>query len=180
LLAAGLWCHLTWIGCLAAGVIPVPIESLATRADTIVRGTVESMESSRGVGRSLSTAVELRVSEVWKGPSTNRVGVVLVGGILGDRQVILNGQPAFKVGEDVVVFLVRNERGEGVVLELAQGKFLVTTDSAKQSWVSNGIVGTAGGQADPSTKSQSKAVIPYQRPMGLEEIKRRVSEALKP
>lgn len=165
---------------MAAGIVLVPVESLATRAEWILRGTVESLETSRGTGGVISTRAELNVAEVWKGPNTQRTVLTLAGGVLGDRQVVVSGQATFKVGEEVVVFLVRNERGEGVVLELAQGKFRVTQDSSKQRWVSNGVLGAGDATEGSATTQAVKVVMPHQRPLGLQELKRRVLEALKP
>lgn len=164
----------------AAGIVPVPVETLATQAEWILRGSVESLETSRGTSGVISTRVELAVTEVWKGAPTPRVVVALAGGMLGDRQVVVKSQATFKIGEEVVVFLVRNDRGEGVILELAQGKFRVTQDASKQAWVSNGVLGSAGvGEGGESTRV-NKVMMPHQRPLRLEELKRRVLEALKP
>ena len=165
---------------MAAGLVPVPVESLATQAEWILRGTVESLETSRGTSKVISTRVELAVAEVWKGPHAQRAVVTLAGGVLGDRQVVVSGQATFKVGEDVVLFLVRNERGEGVILELAQGKFRVTQDTSKQRWVSNGVLGAGDASEGSASTRTVKVVMPHQRPLGLEELKRRVLETLKP
>ena len=42
--------------------------------------------------------------------------IVHGGGILGDRRVIVSDQVTFQPGEEVVAFLVLNQRGEGVTL----------------------------------------------------------------
>lgn len=140
---------------------------------------MESLEASRGTAGGISTRIELAVAEVWKGPSTRRAVVAVAGGKLGDRQVVVSGQASFKVGEDVVLFLVRNDRGEGVIVELAQGKFRVTQDTEKQSWVSNGVLGAVDATGGSRSNRTVKVVMPQQRPLGLEELKQRVVEALK-
>lgn len=171
----------------AAGVKPLPVESLAAKATWVVRGRVESLEATRGSDGRMTTRVEVPVTEVWKGTPTNRIGVVLAGGILGNRRVSVIGQAEFRVGEEVVLFLVPNERGEGVIVELAQGKFALHKDDSGSLWVSNGVLGTASApdSKSPSATEKSPAnparvVLPFQRPLRLTELKQRVQESTKP
>ena len=80
------------------------------------------------VGR--HTKVELEVTDVWKGAvSGSPFQIVMGGGVLGEEQAVVSGQVQDAVGEEVVAFLVRNARGEGVTLGLMQGKFHVWKDT---------------------------------------------------
>src|SRR5580765_7158063 len=109
---------------------PVAIEDLARRAEAVVHGKVSSLECRRDATGHVFTRVELDVTASWKGAATNRFVVTLAGGILGSRKVVVVGQPEFQVGEEVIVFASRNERGESLLLELGQGKFAVKREPA--------------------------------------------------
>lgn len=176
----------------AAGNRPVPIEILAAQADWIVHGRVQSLESRRSVSFGITTLIELEVMETWKGVATNRLMLSAAGGVLGNRRMVVTGQPEFRIGEEAIWFLMRNDRGEGVLLELSQGKFEVHRDSEKQAFVSNGIYGSSkrslssrtAPTIDTSTNAitarvpPGKIVPPHQLPLTLTELKRRVLSSL--
>ncbi len=110
---------------------PLSIGDLTAKADWIVRGTVSSKSTHRDTAGRIYTRVELQVADVWKGgPEHNPLIVVHGGGVLGEERVVVSGQVEYRVGEEVVAFLVRNSRGEAVTLGLAQGKFQVWKDEA--------------------------------------------------
>src|SRR2546425_10487824 len=109
---------------------PLPIEQLAQESAFILQGTVLSKSCQRDLAGRIFTKVELEVAEVWKGSiATNRFTVVHGGGILGDRKATVSGQVEYGIGEEVVAFLVFNQRGEGVTLGLAQGKFQIQQEA---------------------------------------------------
>lgn len=75
------------------------------------------------------TKVELEVTETWKGAaSAKKLTVVQGGGTLGEERVVVSGQVAYSLGEDIVAFLRFNARHEAVTVGLAQGKFSVAKD----------------------------------------------------
>jgi hypothetical protein len=105
---------------------PLSVEQLADQSALVVRGTVLSESCQRDPAGRIYTKVELQVGEVWKGSlPTNRCTIVHGGGILGGEKSVVSGQVDYGIGEEVVAFLVLNQRGEGVTLGLAQGKFHV-------------------------------------------------------
>lgn len=105
---------------------PLSIEQLADQSALVVRGTVLSESCQRDPAGRIYTKIELQVGEVWKGAlATNRFTIVHGGGILGGEKSVVSGQVEYGIGEEVVAFLVLNQRGEGVTLGLAQGKFHV-------------------------------------------------------
>ena len=109
---------------------PLSIEQLTQESALVVQGTVQSRSCQRDSAGRIFTKVELAVAEIWKGSlRTNRFTVVHGGGILGDRKATVSGQVEYGIGEEVVAFLVFNQRGEGVTLGLAQGKFSIGTDA---------------------------------------------------
>jgi len=156
------------IGYLAqASDVPLtPIEELARRADDVVRGRVVSLEATRDEKGRPFTRVEVGVAECWKGAATNQLTVVLAGTVLGERRVLVVGEPEFLLDEEVVLFAVRNPRGEAVTLDLARGKFLVTTNAV------------TGGLEAANRPVKGGAAMPGFAPLELGELKRRVSKAL--
>jgi hypothetical protein len=110
------------------GLGPAPATAdLARRADWVVRGRVAAIETSTDSAGRVGTRVELEAVEFMKGPATNPFALRLAGGVLGRRKVTYSGQPEYALGEDVVVFAVRNPAGEPVTLDMAWGKFEVRT-----------------------------------------------------
>jgi len=147
------------------------VEELARRAETVVHGRVESVETLlTPAGRRL-TRVEVTPVEIWKGSATNRLGVVLASGVLGEHWVKVVGEPEYRPGEEVVVFAVVNEFGEAVTLNLSQGKFAVTA-AGPEKFVSNGLLGG-------SPSGQSGARPRHLLPLRLESLRDRVREAIR-
>jgi len=121
------------------------LRSITERADRVVHGRVESIETVKGGDGRLRTRVDVSVNDTWKGPAEPRVTVVQGSGVLGERWVRVVGEPEFRPGEEVVLFLVRTPAGDWVVAPLSQGKFSVTRD-AEGVRVSNGILGVGGAK----------------------------------
>ena len=70
--------------------------------------------------------VRLNLTETLKGkPSGEEFRLVHGGGILGGKRSRSVADPKFKVGEEVVVFVVFNSRGEAVPIGMNQGRFEV-------------------------------------------------------
>jgi hypothetical protein len=114
----------------ALQVVPLSIGELTAKSDLIAHGTVRSVTYQEDSTGRIYTEVEIEASEIWKG--TNQPGIIHVlhgGGVVGSRRVVVSGQVQYPVGEEVVAFLVFNERGQAITLGLAQGKFHVRTDA---------------------------------------------------
>jgi hypothetical protein len=110
----------------AVVMVPLAIEELSAKAQLVVHATVLSKSCQRDSANRIYTKVELRIIETWKGTRSNdRLTIVHGGGILGEERVEVSGQVDYQIGEKVVAFVVFNQRGEGVTLGLAQGKFHV-------------------------------------------------------
>src|SRR5207247_454414 len=93
---------------------PLSIERLVQGSTLVRRGAVLSKSCQRDPEGRIYTKVELQVTEVWKGAlATNRFTLVHGGGILGDRKATVSGQVEYGIGEEIVAFLVLNQRGEG-------------------------------------------------------------------
>ena len=159
---------------------PLSIESLTRQADVVLQGTVLGKACQRDPAGRIYTRVELQVVELWKGAVPGSPFVVVHGGgVLGEQQSVVAGQVQYDIGEEVVVFLVRNGRGEGVTLGLMQGKFHVWRDGpAGRRFVVNPFHGApetaAGGIRSRIT---SMPVAGSLAGLELAELKKRVLEA---
>ena len=152
---------------------PLSIEQLARESALVVQATVLSKSCQRDPAGRIFTKVELEVAEVWKGSlPTNRFTVVHGGGIIGDRKATVSGQVEYGIGEEVVAFLVFNQRGEGVTLGLAQGKFHIGKEARTGERLVHNLF---HGEPDPRSRGVSAADhLPTQRRLTLAELKRRV------
>jgi hypothetical protein len=152
---------------LAVRMVPLSIAQLTTKAQLVLQGSVTSKTVQRDAGGRIYTRIELQVADVWKGqPQGQSFTVVQSGGTLGEEIATVDGQEEFAVGEEVVLFLVLNQRHEGVVIGLSQGKFKVRKESDGEKVVHNLFHGTASESA--KTKPQR---------LGLGQLKQRVQEA---
>ena len=110
---------------------PLSIEELTSKAHVVLHGTVGSKSVQRDPEGRIYTRIELEVTEAWKGQARGKsFTVVQGGGVLGEEIAAVDGQEEFSIGEEVVVFLVLNQRSEGVVIGLSQGKFKVRAGAA--------------------------------------------------
>ncbi|HRZ46671.1 MAG TPA: hypothetical protein P5555_15935, partial [Candidatus Paceibacterota bacterium] len=120
-----------WIGVLAANLAaghapPLSVETLASKAELVVRGRVLSQSVQRTSDGWIYTEVQLLVREVWKGqPDQNPIRVCHSGGAHGARAIHVPGQVRFTDGEESVLFLVRNRLDRWVPVGMSQGKFKI-------------------------------------------------------
>lgn len=128
--------------------VPLSVEQLTAKAQLVLQGSVSSKTVQRDPQGRIYTRIELQVAETWKGdPKGKTFTLVQSGGVLGEETATFDGREEFSIGEEVVVFLVLNQRGEGVVIGLAQGKFKITTDANGEKTVHNIFHGRAPGSA---------------------------------
>lgn len=148
---------------------PLSIEQLTAKADLVLHGTVISKTVQRDYAGRIYTTIQLQVAESWKGgPKRNPFAIVQAGGVLGEEVSTVEGQEEFSIGEEVVAFLVANQRGEGVVIGLVQGKFKVATDASGEKIAHNVFHGIA-----PGTEPRSNEKGTAQR-LTLGQLKQRV------
>ncbi len=156
----------------AIQVDPLSIEELADQSALVLHGTVLSRTCLRDPAGRIYTKIELVVAEVWKGNlSTNRFTIVHGGGVLGEEKAVVSGQVEYDVGEEAVVFLVLNQRGEGVTRGLIQGKFHVWTDTASGEQLAHNPFHGLPKTVRAATKNN---LVPDRQRLTLSELKRRV------
>lgn len=110
--------------------IPLSVEELSQRAELVLHGTVESKACLKDPEGNIITKIGFKVAEVWKGQlATNYFTIIHGGGTVDGLTTVVGGQAEYQMGEEVVVYLRLNDRGEGFSIGLAQGKFNVWQDA---------------------------------------------------
>jgi hypothetical protein len=107
----------------ATTIVPVPDAALAAQADAIVLGTVDDIAMRETTAGVLETVVTLTVMTALKGDVRHAIAIVVPGGVVGERALIIPGVPAFERGETALVFLEQRADGRLGVLNMALGKF---------------------------------------------------------
>ncbi len=160
-------------GAVASPVIPLPIERLTAEADLILYGRVNGISVQRDDTGRIYTKVTLGVDETWRGDSVSGdFTLVHSGGVLGGEQSVTDGEVDFRVGEEVVLFLRINSRGEGVTLGMKQGKFeVLRQDGLPQAYVRN----LFHGSEPPKPGDKKGYRLPHQVPLTIQALKRRVT-----
>lgn len=158
---------------------PLSVDTLSAQADVVLHGVVLSNTCQRDPSGRIYTKVELRVTDIWKGAISGSPFVIVHGGgVLGDRQASVPAQVQYDIGEEVVAFLVRNERGEGVTVGLMQGKFRVWQEAVGGTrYVVNpfhGVPEQVGNRAARQGVAKASAA---PAPIRLTDLKRQVQEA---
>ncbi len=161
-------------GTLSAGpLIPIPIDRLTTESDLVVHADVIGKSVQKDEQGRIYTKIDLEVHEYWKGqPRTKALTVVHSGGILGNQWSTANGEVSYKLGEEVVVFLILNSRGEGVTKGMLQGKFLIQHDATGKKKYARSLF--HGGEP-PSPNGPKGYRFPTQLPLTLDRLKRQVT-----
>jgi hypothetical protein len=136
---------------------PLSIQQLSDKAQLVFHGTVREKTVQRDPQGRIYTRIKLEITDVWKGdPTLKSFMAVQAGGVLDEEAVTVEGQDEFSVGEEVVLFLVLNQRGEGVVIGLVQGKFKVAKDATGEKTVHNVFHGRAPGQEQNAIGAKTK------------------------
>jgi hypothetical protein len=153
----------------AGNLIPLTIDQLVQHSELVLYGTVLGTNCQQDTGGRIYTRVELNVAEVWKGTVTKQpLSIVHGGGTFGEKRVTVSDQVDFQPGEEVVVFLVINPRGEAVSLGMSQGKFHIWTDRiTKQKYARNPFHG--GDRTPDGVSTQSSTTRPQLTLTGLKQ-----------
>lgn len=140
----------------ATTVIPPTFTQLAQQSDYVVRARVKAVSAARTVdpaGRAkINTRVELEVLEVIAGHPPSPLVLVMLGGRADGRELIVQGAPVFRVGDEDILFVQGNGRNFNPLLGLMYGRYPVRQDEAGRSYVarSNGVpLGDVGEVALP-------------------------------
>lgn len=127
-------------------------QTIAASADVVVVGTVEST-ATRWRGKRIVTRAVVKVTDLAKGATAERIQVVVPGGTLDGVTMRVIGGPQLRKGDRSVLFLRAAVSGYRVV-GLTQGKLDVFLDESSRpsvTWI-------APGESKPSTVPLNVAV----------------------
>ena len=127
LLAAG-WAR-------ATTVIPPEFDEMVNQSDFVVRARVDSMESemrTRGAGYRIYTIVELEVLEVIAGEPPEDIVLEFLGGRIGDEEMIVDGMPRLREGEEGIFFIKDNGRALCPVYAMRYGLYPVEEEATSK------------------------------------------------
>jgi hypothetical protein len=179
----------TWLAVLAVAFAPesvaraslvqaLDLTELTVRADRIVVAQVVSVSSAWDAAhRNISTRIEVKVDETWKGEIPSDVKIVLVqpGGTVGDIEMVVHGMPRFVPLERTVLFL-RGHTASSVV-GMSQGKRALHWDDKSERWVAKPADSSAVVRRDAKGLLQPASADP---PMSLDELRDLVRALVKP
>jgi hypothetical protein len=117
---------------LFAGTFVVPSDDeLVQKSAAIATGIVEGSYAQETNG-TIETIYEVRVERTVKGAFSREelLRVATLGGVIGDRGVLVPGEAKFQQGEHVLLFLTRDGRGRWRPTDMTLGKFKFTTSTA--------------------------------------------------
>lgn len=116
----------------ATTVQKLDFKGLTALSTHVVRGTIGSSGFAYTPdGGLIVTLTTVNVTELWKGEHADPTLTVRTPGGAIDRVVIeVPGTPVLKLGEDVLLFLEKNQDGTFGVISFAQGSFKVGRDPA--------------------------------------------------
>lgn len=118
---------------LVATTVEAPeFRDLVDLADYVVRGTVVSVNSEwrqAADGRNyIASQVELAVSDVIKGAPPQKVVLEMVGGRVGDDELVIEGAPKFQIGEEDIFFVRGNGRQFYPLVAIMHGLYPILHD----------------------------------------------------
>ena len=117
---------------MATTVIPPDFDQLVNESDYIIRASVKSVDSefrTNSSGKTIFTKVALNVLEVIAGNPPSEVVLEVLGGKVGNEQMVLEGAPRFKVGDEDILFVRDNGRVIVPLVAMMHGRYPVLRDS---------------------------------------------------
>ncbi len=154
---------------LASSVRKMELPEMVSKSDSVVQGTVESVEA-RWESDLIFTYASIRVDESFKGAPRRALLIRQPGGKLGALNLTVSGTPQFKAGDRVIVFLQNQSNGTFDIVGLGQGKYDLVDNLA----ISNSAGATI---VDPKTGRMSET--PSVQKVPLDAFKARIRELAK-
>jgi len=117
----------------ATTVIPPDFNELVNESDYIIRGVVKSVLSeyrTNSHGKMIFTEVAIDVREVISGTPPTDVVLEILGGRVGEEEMIVQGAPRFKVGEEDILFVKDNGRTIVPLMGMMHGRYPIMEDLA--------------------------------------------------
>lgn len=148
-------------------VLRFTLEELTDRAEVIVHGTCTGLHA-RETADGVVTDVTLSVATALKGAPGGTFQFTAYGGQTESRGTFVAGSPTFEEGEELVVFLDRqNDRGFRLAIGMAQGKYTVREEDGRKL-ASRNLAGLRF--VDPKTNEVSEAADEPEPSVALDEL----------
>jgi len=128
-LGFALWCAVAN----ATTVIPPSFDALVNQSDYIIRSRVKSVSMEKrpvSQGVKIITRVELEVLELIAGSPPSNVTLELLGGKVGDEELLVEGMPRFIEGDEDILFVRDNGRTICPLYGMMHGRYGVRADSS--------------------------------------------------
>lgn len=170
----------------AATTVAAPdFDSLVQQADYVVRGTVRAIDSAwvTDAGqRHIITKVQVDVAEVITGTPPQPLVLEMLGGRVGDDEMVVQGSPRFTVGGEYVLFI----RGNGVqfnpLVALMHGQYPIKKDvAANTSYMARSDGTPLSDEHEvslplpaPASTASARSTAAEARPLTPEEFSRRI------
>jgi hypothetical protein len=117
----------------ATTVVPPSFPELSQKADYVVRARVTAVrhETRERNGRAVPyTKVELEILEVIAGEPPRPLVLTMLGGRVGDGELVVLGAPTFAVGDEDILFIRGNGRNFHPLFAMMHGRYPVKRDKA--------------------------------------------------
>lgn len=174
----------------ATTVIPPDFDQLVNESDYIIRATVTSVTSdfrTNEHGKTIITKVALSVKEVIAGVPPANVVLEIMGGRVGDEEMVVQGAPRFKVGDEDVLFVRGNGHTIVPLVGMMHGRYHVMKDpSSDRRYMAREnkapLVDTAdvAQPAEASTPSSGQAAKAVKQALTPEQFAQRIKTAINP
>lgn len=119
----------------ATTVVPPEFPQLVNEADYIVRAVVKSVtaEWRETEGhRHIFTFVELEVREVISGTPPQPLILQMLGGKVGEEEMIVSGAPKFAVGDEDILFIKGNGRNISPLYAIMHGRYRIMKEKGAE------------------------------------------------
>lgn len=121
----------------ATTVNPPEFADLVNQSDYIVRATVKSVTSDYAAPGSnkIISMVEMEVAEVIAGRPPQPLVLRVLGGKVGGREMILEGAPEFKVGDEGIYFVRGNGRQMYPLVAMMHGVYPIKHEAGGREFM---------------------------------------------
>jgi hypothetical protein len=117
----------------ATSVIAPDFDELVGEANYVVRAVVKSAVGEKRVmpdgAKVIFTRVELDVREVVAGTPPSPLVLEVMGGRVGDREMMISGAPRFNVGEESILFVQGNGQQIFPLVRMMHGFYRIQKDA---------------------------------------------------
>lgn len=104
-------------------------QQLGQQSALVVRGKVVSVDSYWNADHSkIFTRTRVGVDEIYKGAEEPTVEIIQLGGVVDNVRVTVHGALQWVPGEEVLLFVERQDTGDFRVAGFSQGKFHIERD----------------------------------------------------